>query len=60
MLKESILRKGVLGEDVVGYYCFSGYDSELSSPIYINKNMKEVIIRNFIQNLLKVIIILFV
>ena len=42
MLKESILRKGVLGEDVVGYYCFSGYDSELSSPICINKNMKEV------------------
>lgn len=42
MLKESILRKGVLREDVVGYYCFSGYDSELSSPICINKNMKEV------------------
>lgn len=42
MLKESICTKGVLGEDIVGYYNFDGYDGELSSPICIDDNMKEI------------------
>lgn len=42
MLKENICKKGVLGENIVGYYMFDGYDGELSSPICVDEKMREV------------------
>lgn len=42
MLKEQICKEGILYENIVGYYLFEGYDSELSSPICVSENMNEI------------------
>lgn len=41
MLKENICKKGVLGENIVGYYMFDGFDGESSSPICVDEKMRE-------------------